>query len=313
MLGYRMRRGRATCSTCLRWTVPGDARPPDPFDVQRHTVVPRPRGSGRHEVRVPQRAVSRTRTCAAPASSAGTRPRRSSSTALGWSTPANGSCTRTTRASTTSRTSSGCTTRYYARELAFADRLVGDLLDGAAGPRHAARHCRSRPDPSRTRRLDRPHRARDRWSTRWQATVASATCTRASGAAKELAGGRARAARRSTRGCGRAASCSTTAGSARARPGPSRVASATSCSRPRDAVRVRRSRARERGPPALRSRQPHRRRDVRAARRRAGNGCVACRTRRWSRARRRVHARRLAAAARSPPAGAGRGSVRVRI
>ena len=98
--------------------------------------VPRPAGPGRDQVGVPRRPASPQahlrggrfvgwHTTAALVEHCVARSRRASD-----------SSTRTTRVSTRSRTSSGCTTRVWRRELAAADALVGALLD--ALPERAA-------------------------------------------------------------------------------------------------------------------------------------------------------------------------------
>ena len=200
---------------------------------------------------------------------------------------------------------------YYERELEFADRLVADLLAVLPAQRDAARHRGSRPDPSRARRLDRPHRApadgrRDGRRRSLPLSVRAARFRegpRRSGRAISSA---------STHGSAPVASSSTTAGSGPARPEPFRVASATSCSRPATPPRSSIPRSRSRSACArVMAASPRTRCTCRSSARPERVPSVSGPRRRA--ARRRVRARRLGAAAHAAAAGAGRGSVRVRI
>ncbi len=106
ILGYRMLVGGEVLNV-LRWSVHGGGRPPDPFDVQRHTAfLGRP---------VPVVTKSEFRTTGF------TEAHLRGGRFVGWHTTAalvehclrrgrvaaSGSCTRTTRVSIPSRTSSG--------------------------------------------------------------------------------------------------------------------------------------------------------------------------------------------------------------
>ena len=143
---------------CLRWTVAGRGRPPDPFDVQRHAPF-----LGR-EVPV----VTRTEFRDTGFTQAHLRGGR----LAGWHTVAGlveqvcapsmrarSSCTRTTRVSTRSRTSSGCTTACSRVSLPSVDYFVGELDRRAAATRRAARHVGSRAGAPRGRVVDRDPRA----------------------------------------------------------------------------------------------------------------------------------------------------------
>ena len=121
-------RGRPACSTCCAGRVRAAAGSPS-----RTTCSgTRPSSDARcrwSRGRSSARRGSTARTSAARASPAGTRRSGSWSSACGRSRRGSGSSTRTTRASTRSRTSSASATACSHRELAFADRLVGDLVD----------------------------------------------------------------------------------------------------------------------------------------------------------------------------------------
>ena len=139
-LGFRMRIDGAVLNV-LRWTVDNGRHAPDPFSRAAPPAVPRPTGAGRDPKRVPRPGIHR----GPPAGRA--VPRLEHDGGARRALPharrgtASGSCTPTTRVSTRSRTSSDCTTSTSARELAFADELVGRLLD-ALPPEAALRRDR---------------------------------------------------------------------------------------------------------------------------------------------------------------------------
>ena len=189
---------------------------PTRADVQRHDVVPGPRRAGGHEVGVPQHRVHRRAPARRPTSSAGRPPSvLVEHVRAARRRAASGSSTPTTRASTRSRTRSGSTAPFYPAELAAADRSSAQLLDVLPARRRARRHRRPRPGAGRARRLDRP-RAR---STRSSTTYAGDGRFRYLHARRappaELARRPRRRSTAATRGCSRASSCSTRAGSAR--------------------------------------------------------------------------------------------------
>jgi predicted AlkP superfamily pyrophosphatase or phosphodiesterase len=132
VLGYRMRVG-ADVLNVLRWTVP-DARPPDPFDVQRHTAF-----LGR-EIPVVTKSEFRN--------SGFTNAHLRGARFTGWNSPSVlvEHCARLVAAGErfvyayypgvdNVAHEFGLHDGYYARELEFADRLVADLL--AALPERA--------------------------------------------------------------------------------------------------------------------------------------------------------------------------------
>ena len=195
----------------LRWQ--SQRRPPRARSVRRAAPrrVPRPAGAGRHA-----QSSSGTRVHGRPPAR---RPfvglehgrRRSSSTA-GASSP-RGRALRvraTTRASTRSRTSSACTTRSTRRELASADRLVGELLDAlppdtallvTAGPRAGPRRATMAGSTSADWR---PHVAMYAGEGRFRYLYARA------GRGRRARSPPRREPRATGRGCSRGASCSTT-------------------------------------------------------------------------------------------------------
>jgi len=127
VLGYRMLVGRDVLNV-LRWSVPGSARPPDPFDVQRHTAF-----LGR-TVPVVTRAEFRT--------TGFTQAHLRGAEFVGWHTNATliEQCVK--RVETGARLvyayypgvdtvahEFGLHDRVYLRELADVDRLVAELRD----------------------------------------------------------------------------------------------------------------------------------------------------------------------------------------
>ena len=97
--------------------------------------VPRPAGPGGHEEGVPPDRVHRGPPARQPVLRVEHGRRCSSSTAGASSATTSGSSTPTTRASTRVAHEFGLHDEYYLAELAFADELVGRLLD--ALPAHA--------------------------------------------------------------------------------------------------------------------------------------------------------------------------------
>ncbi len=133
ILGYRMMVGRDVLNV-LRWTTAPGARPPDPFDVQRHTAF------GGREVPVITRAEYRT--------TGFTQAHLRGGKFVGWQTTAAlvELCARCVEAGErfvyayypgvdTIAHEFGLYDRIYERELAAADELVGKLRD--ALPRRA--------------------------------------------------------------------------------------------------------------------------------------------------------------------------------
>jgi Type I phosphodiesterase / nucleotide pyrophosphatase len=127
IVGYRMLVGRDVLNV-LRWTVQNGARPPDPFDVQRHTAF-----LGR-EVPVITRSEFR--------SSGFTQAHLRGGRFIGWQTTATliEQCVRCVEAGErvvygyypgvdTVAHEFGLRDRAYQRELAATDQLVADLLD----------------------------------------------------------------------------------------------------------------------------------------------------------------------------------------
>ena len=228
VLGYRMRRRRRGAQrAALDGPRRASARPVRRAAPHR---VPRPRGPGRHQVRVPQQRASRKRTSAAPRSSAGTPPRRSSSTASALVEAGERFVYAYYPGVDNVAHEFGLHDGFYERELAFADRSSADLLDVVAARRGVARHRGSRADAPRTRRLDRPRALApivDVMAGDGRFRYLYARQGRREGA---RVGGR-RTSRRARVGAAHGASCSTTAGSARGQPAPFRAGSATSCSR----------------------------------------------------------------------------------
>jgi predicted AlkP superfamily pyrophosphatase or phosphodiesterase len=134
ILGYRMLVGGEVLNV-LRWSVPNNARPPDPFDVQRHTAF-----LGR-----PVPVVTKTEFRMSGFTQAHLRGGRF----VGWHTPAGlvEHCVREVEAGErlvyayypgvdSIAHEFGLHARVYRRELAAADALVGALLD--ALPERAA-------------------------------------------------------------------------------------------------------------------------------------------------------------------------------
>ena len=220
----RRRRAQRACAGRSR----AAAGAPDPFDVQRHTAVPRPRGAGRDARPSSATPASRRRTCAAAGSS-------------GWHTTvgarravrARGRGGRAVRL----RVLPGrrhdrarvraARPRVHARARASPTALVGELVD--ALPARAALLVTSDHGQIHLERdvVDRDPRARRRSRRRWRATAASATSTPTPGDAQASCCGRGAGARaRTGRGCGRAPSCSTMgvlgAGATGNVPGPHR-------------------------------------------------------------------------------------------
>ena len=252
----------------LRWTT-SDTRPPDPFDVQRHTaflgrevpVVTKSefRNSGFSNAAPPRRAVRRlehgvgARRALCPAVASGDR-------FVYAYYPGIDNIAH----------EFGLHNGFYERELEFADRLVGDLLTSL--PRGTVLVV--------TADHGQIHLERDDWidldplapmvdvmagDGRFRYSYAR------KGAAKELAAGGGRAARQARVGAHARAGARRRLdrhGRDRQRAGPARRRRARVARR----VRVRRSRAPGRGAAAVGARQPHRRRDVRPARGRGRAG-----------------------------------------
>ena len=175
----------------------------------------------------------------------------------GSSPRARRSCTPTTRASTRSPTPTGSTPPYFPAELAATDRLVGALLDALPADVALRGHRRPRAGAGRAGRLARPRPARPdgrdlrgRRPVPVPARAARAPRPTCSRRREQLHGGR-------RLGVPRASSCSTRGGSGPTRCRPRTAASATSCSRPRTGVGLRRPDAALRGaarsPPTDRS------------------------------------------------------------
>ena len=212
----------------LRWSS-GGGRPPDPFDVQRHTSF-----LGR-EVPVVTKIEFRT--------TGFTQAHLRGARFIGWHTTA----TLVEHAVQCIDAGEPLVYAYYpgvdsvAHEFGLHDRVSGTTnwprptgssrphrrVAGAIG---VARHVRPRPGASRARFVDRHLSACADSRPRWRATAASATCTPAK--AWRVNCWRSRATSLANRhGYGRVPSCSPTASSERARPARFRAASATSCSR----------------------------------------------------------------------------------